>query len=63
MRCTNDRNDLAHAGRSTVPDMTIASSPGAAVRRASEKASSSASTEANANEASAKTKTSFETRF
>ena len=40
MRWLNDRNHLAHAGRSTVPDMTIASSISAAVRRAGEEANS-----------------------
>jgi hypothetical protein len=54
MRCTNDRNHLAHAGRATVPDMTIVCSSGAAVRRASEEASAEANTKA-----SAKTKTRF----
>ena len=60
MRCTNDRNHLAYAGRATVPDMTNASASGAAVRRASEKASHKVNASAKANtKASAKTKTRF----
>jgi len=46
MRCTNDRNDLAHAVRATVPDMTIACSSGATVRRASEETSGQATSSA-----------------
>jgi hypothetical protein len=48
MRCTNDRNDLAHAVCATVPDMTIACASGAAVRRASEETSAQASASSSA---------------
>jgi hypothetical protein len=43
----NDPAIVAHAGRATVPDMTIACASGATVRRASEEASAQANASTN----------------